>query len=141
MIALSLVGIYTVMGFLHKREQTDEPKPDAVQSFPSPDGRYHAKLFTWAGGGGISPYCQQALLVVPASADIEQASFDSIYEVYSSDCDAFGDHNFSPKIVWTTGDALHVSFSINSTAAFPATVKLKKVDTTGVVRVEFDARE
>jgi hypothetical protein len=69
------------------------------------------------------------------------AGFASKYEVYSGDCDVFGDHSSSPKIAGATGNALHVSFSIDSTAAFPAMVKLKKIDTTGAVKIEFDARE
>ena len=142
MLALSLVGMYAVMGFaLHKTRTTEEPKPDALQSFPSPDGRYLAELLTWTGGGGISPYCRQALLVVPASVDAGQAGLASKYGVYSGECDNFGDHGFSRKIAWMSSNALHVSFSINSTAALPATVKLKNVDATGSVRVEFDARE
>ncbi|MDN7180719.1 hypothetical protein M0D69_22505 [Caballeronia sp. SEWSISQ10-4 2] len=141
-IALSLVGMYGVMGFvLHKIKTTEEPKPDALQSFPSPDGRYRAELLTWAGGGGISPYCHQALLVVPASVDAGQASPASKYGVYSGECDDFADHGFSPKIAWMSSNALRVSFSINSTAALPATVRLRKIDATGTVRVEFDARE
>jgi hypothetical protein len=89
----------------------------------------------------MSPYCHQALLVVPASVDAGQAGLASKYEVYSGDCDDFADHSFSPKIAWMTGNTLHVSFSINSTAALSATVKLKKIDTTRAVRVEFDAQQ
>jgi hypothetical protein len=139
---LSLVGIYTVVGFVrHKSGPPEEPKPDARQSFPSPDGSFRADLLTWAGGGGISPYCSQALLVVPMSVDVKKADPDSRYQVYAGQCDSFADHSFSPKISWMPGHVLHVSFSINSTAALATSVTLKKVDTTGTVRVEFDARE
>lgn len=137
-IALSLVGLYTLAGFLLKSDPAKEPTPDWVNTFPSPDGRYRAELLTWAGGGGISPYCVNVLLVVPSSADAGQAGFASKYEVYSGDCDNLFDPSLSSKITWTTGNDLHVSLSINGTAAFPATVKLKKTDTTGAVRVAFD---
>jgi hypothetical protein len=89
----------------------------------------------------MSPYCRQALLVVPASVSTGQSDFVSKYEVYSGDCDGFADHSTSPKIAWMADNDLHVTFSINDTAALPATVKLKKTDTTGAVRVEFDTQE
>ncbi|MBK5183248.1 hypothetical protein [Paraburkholderia domus] len=141
-ISLSAIGIYSVVGFVwHTSKGSEEPPPDARHSFPSPDGNYRAELLTWAGGGGISPYCHQALLVVPASVDVGQAGLASRYTVYTGECDDFSDHGFSPKIVWMSSTALHVSFSINSTATLPATVRLKKIDVTGTVRVEFEARE
>jgi hypothetical protein len=139
--ALSLVGAYTVIGFaIHKTSSSTVPAPDGLQSFLSPDGSYRAELLTWAGGGGLSPYCSQALLVVPASADVKQAGLISPYEVYSGQCDSFADHSFSPKIVWGPGNVLHVSFSINSTFASAASVKLKKTDATGAVKIEFSAQ-
>lgn len=142
MLALSVIGIYSVMGFVwHKSRSSEEPTPDALHSFLSPDGRHRAELLTWAGGGGISPYCHQAVLVVPASVGTGYAGLASRYGVYSGECGDFADHDSSPKIVWVSSNALHVSFSINSTAVLPATVRLKKIDTTGMVRVEFEARE
>lgn len=141
LIALSLVGAYTAIVFvIHKTSSSAVPAPDGLQSFPSPDGSYRAELLTWAGGGGLSPYCSQALLVVPTSADVKQADLVSRYEVYSGQCDSFADHSFSPKIVWESGNVLHVSFSINSTFTSAASVKLKKTDTTGAVKVEFSAQ-
>ncbi|QCP53235.1 hypothetical protein FAZ95_29665 [Trinickia violacea] len=98
-------------------------------------------LLSWAGGGGLAPYCNEVLLVIPASLDVDQAQHDKRYEVYSAECDGFSDHSASPKIVWRSNELLDVSFSINSTALFPKNVALKKVDASGSVKLEFSAKE
>jgi hypothetical protein len=115
--------------------------PEGLQLVPSPDGRYRAALLTWAGGGGLDPYCNEVLLVVPTSMDVGEAEYTKRYEVFSAECDAFSDHSASPEIVWRSNELLDVSFSINSTASFSRTVSLKKVDASGTVKLEFFVKE
>jgi hypothetical protein len=141
-IALSLIGAFNVLVFvLHKTSSSSTLPPDEHRSFPSPDGSYRAELLTWAGGGGLSPYCNEAVLVVPISVDVKQTDLISRYEVYSGQCGSFADHSFSPKIAWESGNILHISFSINSTVVSAASVRLKKTDATGAVKIDFNAHE
>ncbi|WP_250504040.1 hypothetical protein [Caballeronia sp. AZ7_KS35] len=120
---------------------TEESKPDGMKSFTSPSGQYQAVLLTWVGGGGISPYCDEALLVIPSPKDQPQAKLKKRYEVYSGECGNFADHSPSPKITWRSDDVLRVTFSINGTAAWPKKVKMKMVDASGLVRIEFEPKQ
>lgn len=117
------------------------PEPDSIRSLTSPNGDYRADLLTWAGGGGLSPYCYETLLVTPVTVSVQQAESQPRYEVYSGGCGDFSDHSSSPKVSWITNNKIHVSISINETSKFPMTVKLKKTDATDTVQVVFDAEE
>ncbi|MGF6534957.1 hypothetical protein P3T20_005771 [Paraburkholderia sp. GAS206C] len=143
---LSLVGAFTVLSQASRHLVAHDAYPlleklEGLQSFPSPDGQYRVDLLSWAGGGGLAPCCNQVLLVIPASLDIDQAQRDKRYEVYSAECDSFADHSASPKIARRSNQVLDVSFSINSTAAFARNVTLKKVDASGKFKLEFSAKE
>lgn len=61
LLALSCIGVATVVHFFAHdgSSSTEEPKPDTLKSFNSPAGQYQAVRLTWAGGGGLSPYCNQ----------------------------------------------------------------------------------
>ncbi|PMS36267.1 hypothetical protein B0G57_107264 [Trinickia symbiotica] len=139
-VVFCLIGVFTVAsGAFHFRSQrTSGEKPEAIKSLRSPNGSYQAILLTWAGGGGLAPFCRQALYVVPSSIDATLSHLDKLYEVYSGVCDDFADHSASPKVVWRSNEDLDVSFSINRTAAFPGTVTLKKIDVSGNVKVRFN---
>jgi hypothetical protein len=140
---LSITGMLTVLHqFMQYRiSLIESPDPDRLQLYPSPDGKYQAELLSWAGGGGLSPYCNQTLIVFPASVSLKQVQRDRRYEVYSGECDDFADHSPSPKITWRSDRALDILFSINRTAASSRSVKLRKLDATGNVKLEFAAKE
>ncbi|GGD74556.1 hypothetical protein [Caballeronia grimmiae] len=142
-LASSCVVVATVAYFFahNGAASKEESKPDGLKSLTSPSGQFQAILLTWAGGGGISPYCNEALLVTPSSKSQQQAELEKRYEVYSSECGEFADHSPSPKITWRSDDVLSVTFSINTTAAGPTNVRLKKIDASGRVRIEFEAKE
>src|SRR6267142_1529170 len=140
--AISIVGL---AGYVVLRKLAPALDPPTSHSFTSPKGQYRAVLLTDAGGGGISPYCQNKVLVIPTSLNEHQAALtpnrhrsgEGKYEVYSAPCDLFQDHNNSPKLEWTADDALEITFSINSTALFTHEVRLRKLDDSKQVNVRY----
>src|SRR5947209_13897070 len=83
---LATVGLLVVVGWLGflvlRLTLGGGGKPDTFGSFPSPDGMMKALLAGYSGGGGISPYCNDSVFVVPTSIG-EKDSFDKHFEVYS----------------------------------------------------------
>src|SRR5947208_720828 len=76
-------------------------KPDRyVSAVLSPNGKFKAAQITYAGGGAISPYCENTILVVPVSISDDVAEQEKRYEVFSAECDNFADHSRSPKVDW-----------------------------------------
>jgi hypothetical protein len=118
--------------------------PEYVRYFPSPDGKWTAALVSDAGGGGISPYCHNVVSLIPASASDRDAA-DSRFEVFSGECQSFALRGNavppSPQIEWLSENSRKITLSINATAIRPATVRMKKQDASGQVRIEFVAHE
>jgi hypothetical protein len=112
-----------------------------IKLYPSPSGHMKAALISRSGGGGISPYCTDAIAVAPASADEAEIMAEK-FEVYSSgDCDTFADHSPSPVLEWVSNEKLRISFSINRTATSMRTVQLRGQDLSGRIGIEFAARQ
>jgi len=106
----------------------------------SPSGLMKAALISRFGGGAISPYCTEAIAVAPSTAT-ETMIMTEKFEIFSSnECDTFSDYSPSPVVEWVSDTKLKVSFSINRTAAFMRTVRLKKQDASGRVSIEFTIR-
>ena len=139
-----VIGVLAVIGcvaiFRFVLPSTKKDKPDSVAVTPSPSGSYKAVLTTWAGGGGISPYCYNRLTVIPTAATTNSESATAM-AVFEGECATFplrnGAVENSPSIHWESDTKLKVRFSINGTALFPATVKLRKQDASGRVAIEF----
>jgi hypothetical protein len=112
-----------------------------INFYPSPSGHMRAAHISRSGGGGISPYCTEAIAVAPASADEADIRTEK-FEVYSSsDCDTFADHSPSPTLEWISNEKLRISFSLNRTAASMRTVQLRGRDLSRRVGIEFAARQ
>ena len=143
-VLLALIGAYHVVLWLVPmafRKSTGAEAP-YLREVRSPKDEYRAVLQTWAGGGGLSPYCNQSVLVVPTGVNLSDLSDKKRYEVYSSnDCDSFADHSPSPEIVWEDPRTLKIRVSINRTAMNEQTVRLRKRDASGSVTVKFVAEE
>lgn len=104
----------------------------------SPNDEYRAVIQTWAGGGALSPYCYEAILIVPARVNLANMHDAQSYEVYSgSECDSFADHSSSPEITWDGDRTLKVRISINRTAMSEHTVRLRKRAASGAVSIKF----
>jgi hypothetical protein len=112
----------------------------SVSAVASPDEKYKAVKVTMAGGGASS-YCFDSISIVLASYPDSFAERDKAYEIYSAPCDAFANHEPSPKIEWLSNSALQITVSINSTGFSARTLTLKKLDVTKTVRVTFVAHE
>jgi hypothetical protein len=117
-------------------------KPDRyVSAVLSPNGNFRAAKITYAGGGAISPYCDNTILIVPSSTSDDVAEREKRHEVFSAECDTFADHSNSPKVEWISDGNLQITFSINSTALTSHKVSLRKIDASGSVHVTFVAHE
>lgn len=142
MTAFAVVGFLTV-GLWAFRSGRSEPKPEHVTFTPSPNGKYKATLATWAGGGGLSPYCYNQLSVSAGDLPQDMAIADKLV-VFAGECDTFSPSNGivgnSPRIEWDGDTKLKITLSIHSTALSPAAVKLRKQDISGAVAVEFEVR-
>jgi len=143
-ILLALIGAYHVVLWLVPmafRKSTVAESPYA-REVRSPKDEYRAVLQTWAGGGGLSPYCSQAILVVPPGINLAGLPEKKRYEVYSStECDSFANHSPSPEIIWEDARTLQIRVSINHAALTEQTVRLRKRDASGSVTVKFAADE
>lgn len=141
---LAIVGLIAIALTLVRDsdfiERHGEP-PDAVTYSPSPSGSHKAVVATWAGGGGISPYCFDRLTVVLAEAPTGEAVSRS-KAVFEAECDSFGLSKGrirrSPEIKWESDQKLKVTFSILSTALSAATIKLRKQDASGYVAIDYE---
>jgi hypothetical protein len=141
---LVLVGAFQVASWLIRIafDNTTVAEAPDVREVRSPNEEYRAVIQTWAGGGGLSPYCHQAILVVPAGINLANVHDTQSYEVYSgSECDSFADHSPSPEITWDGDHTLKVRISINRTAMTGQTVRLRKRDASGAVSIKFSADE
>ncbi|MFM0052497.1 hypothetical protein [Caballeronia grimmiae] len=78
-LASSCVVVATVAYFFahNGAASTEESKPDGLKCSTSLSGQFQAVLLTWAGGGGISSYCNEALLVTPSPKSQQQAELES----------------------------------------------------------------
>ncbi|WP_413183940.1 hypothetical protein [Paraburkholderia sacchari] len=141
---LAFIGAFQVASWLAHiafRNTAVAEVPD-VREVRSPNDQYRAVLQTWAGGGGLSPYCQQAILVVPVGINLANVHDTQSYEVYSgSECDSFAAHSPSPEITWDGDRTLKVRVSINRTAMTEQTFRLRKRDASGAVSIKFSADE
>jgi hypothetical protein len=103
--------------------------PKIVSGIRSPSGKYKAIEVVYAGGGGLSPFCNYAILIGLASNLDEVAKNEYKNEVFQADCAS------DPEAKWLSDDTLQVSFS-----AISGPHHLKKLDTSGSVHVNFVVR-
>jgi hypothetical protein len=112
-----------------------------IDFHPSPSGHMKAAFIGRAGGGGISPYCDEAIAVAP-TAVVEEELMTGKFDIFSSgDCGRFADHSPSPTIEWVSNEKLKVSFSIKGTAKSMRSVQLRGRDLSGYIGIEFKAHE
>jgi hypothetical protein len=143
-MSLAIVGAVTIVYlFLRASNLMKETSPTAVTYALSPSGSHKAVLATWAGGGGISPYCSKRLTVVRTEASTDEAiSRDK--SVFEAECDSFNSSNniirSSPEIKWESDHNLKVTFSIFSTALSPETIKLRKQDASGTIVIDYEVQ-
>jgi hypothetical protein len=103
--AVTIGAICIVAGVAGLLGIFSDGKPSIVSVFPSPNGKYKAMEVAYAGGGGISPFCNYAILVGPASSQDDVAKYEKRNEVFSADCSS------DPSVEWLSNDRLRVAFS------------------------------
>jgi hypothetical protein len=105
-VYLAVVGGFTL---LHQLRPWISPAtsnaPEHTSFYPSPDGKFRAAIVTFAGGGAISPYCHDAVSVIPATAPDRDAA-ESHLNVYEGACQSFA----LKEGVQTSGAASGVAF-------------------------------
>jgi hypothetical protein len=121
-----------------------EEDPPFVKFIPAPGGKLKAALVTYAGGGGISPYCIDNVTIVPSTATAEDAQKKD-FLIFSGECSSFSVENgvmeSSPRIEWLSDHALRITFSLRDTFAFPQKFELKRSDASHAVSIAYEVRE
>ena len=139
---LAVIGLVAVIPHVLSAVR-HETRPDALSVEVSPDGRFKVLNASWFGGGGISPYCQSRVTVVPAGFPNDVPSEDQA--VFSGECGSFAPHaghvENSPIINWEGRNTLHTRFSVLATALSSAAFHLRKQDATGQVAIHFEVGE
>jgi hypothetical protein len=137
---LALVGLLTLLigaASLLLKRFGDEPYQ--VKEFRSPDGRYKAVLLNDNGGGGISPYCIDTVVVIPTPAKVD--SRDESQVMYVGGCGTFRDpvtnnHRNGPDVRWLAINRLEIHFPEESVGGVAA-VRLKRYAVEGKVIVTY----
>jgi len=136
-IALALVGLGTVVGWVWPSMPGAPSPPNNLTVVASPDGSFKAALASWGGGGAIAPFCYDRVFVVPATVPNDRLADDKNL-VFAGACATFEDHSNAPILTWSGPNALLVRFSTLETASFPATLRLRRLAADGQVEVEFE---
>ncbi|GAB6845182.1 hypothetical protein HNR00_004239 [Methylorubrum rhodinum] len=138
---LSLVGVFFVLS------RGWPVIPDESHFGPpivSPAGTHKAIVISHEGDGWLSRYCYRSVVVLAADVSPEQdRSGDAV--VFEGPCDNFSPSGArveaSPRVEWMSSDGLLISFSIQTTVMRASTVKLRKQDESGSIRVRFEVRD
>lgn len=110
-----------------------------VKLYPSPMGGLTAALVNYSGGGALSPYCYESIVVFNSIVDIQTVIKDKRYEVYSAACSSFSNGDISPKITWVLDGKVRVEFALDGLDSGRRDVVMKGTDSTGGVHLEFYA--
>jgi hypothetical protein len=107
LLSFALIGAVAVFyhAYVWWAERGKMPDEMSVQhNLTSPDATHSAIVFTEAGGGGISPFCEELISVVPANVG-EQAAWPSSNWVFSGDCGSLN------HVSWLSKDRLLVTLN------------------------------
>ncbi|GJJ02318.1 hypothetical protein RugamoR64_28560 [Duganella rhizosphaerae] len=114
-------------------------QPFQTKEMRSPDGRYKAVLLNENGGGGISPYCIDTVVVIPA--DVKVDARDDAQVVYVGGCGSFRDpatNNLrnGPDVKWLASNRLEIRFPQESVGGVAA-MRLKQYAVKGSVTITY----
>jgi hypothetical protein len=115
--------------------------PDYIEVRDSPGKSFKAALLNWSGGGGISPYCNSSVAVAPLEASQEDLSRVEFVVFEDEDCDNFISNENSPKIEWVSDSDLRIVFSIKRAEISLRSVRLRRLDASRKVAIQFEIRE
>lgn len=138
---LALVGLLTLLffaGSLLVRRLGGESN-DQLKEIRSPDGVYKAVLLSENGGGAISPYCIDTVVVLPTATKVD--SRDDSQVVYVGGCGTFRDpktdnRRNGPDITWLKTNRLEIHFPQDSVGGVSA-MRLKRHAIGGYVTVTY----
>ena len=122
---LIFIGAVVVLRWSILRVFPDEP----TKEFLSPNGSMKAVVVVRAGGGGISPYCNSSVYVVPSA----NAPLGPEFTVFDGDCVTF--QEFDQDVAWVSDQSLRIGLS-----ALSGKMTFRGTDKSGQVRVDFVLR-
>lgn len=144
-LVLAAVGFVNVVGSAFSRIHpgVSDVGGSELLSIPSPDGAYKAVLFNENGGGAISPYCVDRIVVVAASETVRRVVDAPV--VYQAACMTFRDPTTNnrtngPAIDWVSDRQLRITFSPTQGSA-GADELLRGYADRGRVRIVYSSRD
>jgi hypothetical protein len=109
-----------------------------IKTLNAPGGKYSAVVAESEEGGAFASSCSQSIFIIKNNRRESTSNLKGGTEIYSSNvCDTFSDHTISPEIAWQGENKLLVRFSINHTAGSLKNYRLRKMDETGLISVQF----
>jgi hypothetical protein len=96
-----------------------------MQSYPSPNGEYVVVHLQYLSGGSIASQCDDVVAIIPKKIATDKIKIDRSFDVFSAECDFYGNHQPAPIIQWKSNSSVEVDFSINSTASASRNFQLK----------------
>jgi hypothetical protein len=144
-LILAAIGLVNVAGsaLSRIRPKFSDPGASELLSTLSPDGAYKAILFNENGGGGISPYCVDTIVVAAASKTVRRV--DDASMVFQAACMTFRDPTTNnrtngPTIDWISSRQLRITFSPTQGSAGVDEL-LRGYADGGQVRIVYDSRD
>ncbi len=109
----------------------------SVTAIASPDGKYKAVRVSLALGGAV-PFCVDTVSIFLAVYPDNFAEQESkTYEVYSAPCAAPAQRTALPKIEWLSDSELRISYAPDAGAADAKPPRMKTIDASRFVHVNF----
>jgi hypothetical protein len=144
-LIFAAVGLANVAGSALSRIRPKASDADISEqrSILSPDGAYKAILFNENGGGGISPYCVDTIVVAAASETVRRVVDAPV--VYQAACMTFRDpatnnRTNGPGIEWISSRQLRITFSPTQGSAGVDEL-LRGYADRGRVRIVYNSRD
>ena len=118
------------------------PKADkSITAVASPDGKYKAVRVS-ISGGGAAPFCFDTISVFLSVYPDNFAEREAkTYEVYGAPCAAPGKRQALPKIEWLSDSAVRITTAPDLSAAGTKPPRMKTIDASRFVHVDFVAQD
>jgi hypothetical protein len=111
-----------------------------VTAVVSPDGRHKAVRLTVARGGAAL-FCFDTIAIFLSVYPDNFAESDSAYEIYGAPCAAPDKRAALPKIAWLSNTAVEITYAPGPAAADAKMPRMKTLDASKFVHVNFVAQE
>ena len=118
------------------------PKADkSITAVASPDGKYKAVRVSISGGGAAAFCFDTISFFFPSIPTISPNAKAKTYEVYGAPCAAPGKRQALPKIEWLSDSAVRITTAPDLSAAGTKPPRMKTIDASRFVHVDFVAQD